>query len=189
MQAAISSWRTDFELQEIFRKGKTQPSPVFTLFSYTTSVYSLGCCNLMFNTFFLAEISNPGITVHLKCLNLAFVIKCLNLAECNSYFSPCSCSSGSYTIQGRRVRVYQPEFEECWASGLVSQHDPISHIMEITLDKVNNAHVTSLIGMHIVLVIYNISPMSLSDQRSLIQMTVLLHILFVIHPLPILCYI
>uniref|UniRef100_A0AAQ6AM25 Lysine-specific demethylase n=1 Tax=Amphiprion ocellaris TaxID=80972 RepID=A0AAQ6AM25_AMPOC len=42
----------------------------------------------------------------------------------------------SYTVQGRRVRVYQPEFEECWASGLVSQHDPISHIMEITLDKV-----------------------------------------------------
>ncbi|XP_070818413.1 lysine-specific demethylase 3B isoform X3 [Chaetodon trifascialis] len=62
LQAAISSWHTDFELQEIFRKG-------------------------------------------------------------------------SYTIQGRRVRVYQPEFEECWASGLVSQHDPISHIMEITLDK------------------------------------------------------
>uniref|UniRef100_A0A3Q0SDA5 Lysine-specific demethylase n=1 Tax=Amphilophus citrinellus TaxID=61819 RepID=A0A3Q0SDA5_AMPCI len=62
LQAAISSWRTDFELQEIFRKG-------------------------------------------------------------------------SYTIQGRRVRVYQPEFEECWATGLVSQHDPISHIMEITLDK------------------------------------------------------
>ncbi|KAM6952589.1 lysine-specific demethylase 3B isoform 1-T1 [Lycodopsis pacificus] len=65
VQAAISSWRTDFELQEIFRKG-------------------------------------------------------------------------SYTIQGRRVRVYQPEFEECWASGLVSQHDPISHIMEITIDKGEN---------------------------------------------------
>uniref|UniRef100_A0A4W6CAI2 Uncharacterized protein n=1 Tax=Lates calcarifer TaxID=8187 RepID=A0A4W6CAI2_LATCA len=62
LQAAISSWSTDFELQEIFRKG-------------------------------------------------------------------------SYTVQGRRVRVYQPEFEECWASGLVSQHDPISHLMEITLDK------------------------------------------------------
>lgn len=46
-------------------------------------------------------------------------------------------ATGSYTIQGRRVRVYQPEFEECWALGLVSQHDPISHIMEITLDKVN----------------------------------------------------
>uniref|UniRef100_A0A8C2XDS2 Lysine-specific demethylase n=1 Tax=Cyclopterus lumpus TaxID=8103 RepID=A0A8C2XDS2_CYCLU len=70
LQTAISSWRADFELQEIFRKG-------------------------------------------------------------------------SYTIQGRRVRVYQPEFEECWASGLVSQHDPISHIMEITIDKVTTkAYVT-----------------------------------------------
>uniref|UniRef100_A0A668A734 Lysine-specific demethylase n=1 Tax=Myripristis murdjan TaxID=586833 RepID=A0A668A734_9TELE len=62
LQAAISSWHSDFELQEIFRKG-------------------------------------------------------------------------SYTIQGRRVRVYQPEFEECWALGLVSQHDPVSHIMEITMEK------------------------------------------------------
>uniref|UniRef100_A0A8C6LY15 Lysine-specific demethylase n=1 Tax=Nothobranchius furzeri TaxID=105023 RepID=A0A8C6LY15_NOTFU len=44
-------------------------------------------------------------------------------------------SPGSYTLQGRLVRVYQPEFEECWASGLVSHHDPISHIMDITLDK------------------------------------------------------
>lgn len=44
--------------------------------------------------------------------------------------------AGSYTIQGRRVCVYQPELEECWALGLVSQHDLISHIMEIMLDKV-----------------------------------------------------
>ncbi|XP_008418316.1 lysine-specific demethylase 3B isoform X2 [Poecilia reticulata] len=42
---------------------------------------------------------------------------------------------GSFPIQGRRVRVYQPEFEDCWAFGHVSQHDPISHVMEITLDK------------------------------------------------------
>ncbi|XP_075889042.1 lysine-specific demethylase 3B isoform X1 [Nelusetta ayraudi] len=62
LHAAITSWHTDFELQEIFRKG-------------------------------------------------------------------------SYTIQGRRVRVYQPEFEDCWALGLVSQHDPRSHIMEIAMDK------------------------------------------------------
>ncbi|XP_077465708.1 lysine-specific demethylase 3B isoform X1 [Stigmatopora argus] len=42
---------------------------------------------------------------------------------------------GSYTIQGRRVCVYQPELEDCWALGLVSQHDVISHVMEILLDK------------------------------------------------------
>ncbi len=44
--------------------------------------------------------------------------------------------TGSYTIQGRRVQVYQPEFEKPWALGLVSQHDPVSHIMEITMDQV-----------------------------------------------------
>uniref|UniRef100_A0A673FPV0 Lysine-specific demethylase n=1 Tax=Sinocyclocheilus rhinocerous TaxID=307959 RepID=A0A673FPV0_9TELE len=44
--------------------------------------------------------------------------------------------TGSYTIQGRRVQVYQPEFGEPWALGLVSQHDPVSHIMEITMDQV-----------------------------------------------------
>ncbi|XP_069027013.1 lysine-specific demethylase 3B isoform X2 [Embiotoca jacksoni] len=78
LQAAISSWRTDFELQEIFRKG-------------------------------------------------------------------------SYTIQGRRVRVYQPEFEECWASGLVSQHDPISHIMEITLDKGEENQIVDPRVIHVML--------------------------------------
>uniref|UniRef100_A0A8D2ZS68 Lysine-specific demethylase n=1 Tax=Scophthalmus maximus TaxID=52904 RepID=A0A8D2ZS68_SCOMX len=78
LQAAISSWRTDFELQEIFRKG-------------------------------------------------------------------------SYTIQGRRVHVYQPEFEECWASGLVSQHDPISHIMEITLDKGEENQIVDPRVIHVML--------------------------------------
>ncbi|XP_022607283.1 lysine-specific demethylase 3B isoform X4 [Seriola dumerili] len=78
LQAAISSWHTDFELQEIFRKG-------------------------------------------------------------------------SYTIQGRRVRVYQPEFEECWALGLVSQHDPISHIMEITLDKGEENQIVDPRVIHVML--------------------------------------
>ena len=32
--------------------------------------------------------------------------------------------------------MYQPEFEERWAIGLVSQHDPLTHIMEITMDEV-----------------------------------------------------
>lgn len=40
--------------------------------------------------------------------------------------------------------MYQPEFEECWATGLVSQHDPISHIMEITLDGVNPTRINKL---------------------------------------------
>ncbi|KAJ3587520.1 hypothetical protein NHX12_011117 [Muraenolepis orangiensis] len=61
------------------------------------------------------------------------------LAAISSWFSDFELQEifrkGSYTIQGRRVRVYQPEFEECWAIGLVSQHDPVSHLMEISMDK------------------------------------------------------
>lgn len=34
LQAAISSWHTDFELQEIFRKGETSRSLVFLLYSW-----------------------------------------------------------------------------------------------------------------------------------------------------------
>uniref|UniRef100_A0A8C1ZWA8 Lysine-specific demethylase n=1 Tax=Cyprinus carpio TaxID=7962 RepID=A0A8C1ZWA8_CYPCA len=43
---------------------------------------------------------------------------------------------GSCTIRGQRVQVYQPEFEEPWALGLVSQHDLVTHIMEIVMDQV-----------------------------------------------------
>uniref|UniRef100_A0A8B9K753 Lysine-specific demethylase n=1 Tax=Astyanax mexicanus TaxID=7994 RepID=A0A8B9K753_ASTMX len=60
----------------------------------------------------------------------------VNAVLCEYDLFPDLCSSGPYTIQGRRVQVYQPEFEESWACGLVSQHDPVSHIMEITMDQV-----------------------------------------------------
>lgn len=50
-------------------------------------------------------------------------------------------------MQGRRVCVYQPEFDECWACGLVSRHDPVSHIMEITFDKVKFISVARVTGM------------------------------------------
>uniref|UniRef100_A0A4W5LVK1 Lysine-specific demethylase n=1 Tax=Hucho hucho TaxID=62062 RepID=A0A4W5LVK1_9TELE len=40
---------------------------------------------------------------------------------------------GSYTIQGRRVQVYQCEFDEHWGLGLVSRHDPNSFLILFTL--------------------------------------------------------
>ncbi|KAG7465148.1 hypothetical protein MATL_G00173130 [Megalops atlanticus] len=58
---------------------------------------------------------------------------------------------GSFTIQGRRVRVYQPEFEEPWALGLVSQHDPVSHIMEITMDQGKATQVVDPRVIHVML--------------------------------------
>uniref|UniRef100_A0A8C8FED0 Lysine-specific demethylase n=1 Tax=Oncorhynchus tshawytscha TaxID=74940 RepID=A0A8C8FED0_ONCTS len=78
LQAAVSSWHSDFELQEILRKG-------------------------------------------------------------------------SYTIQGRRVQVYQCEFDEHWALGLVSRHDPNSHIMEITMDQEEETQVVDPRVMHVIL--------------------------------------
>lgn len=65
----------------------------------------------------------------MKSLNLLYL-----QAE-NISFTSFLFLSGSYTIQGRRVQVYQPEYEQPWAFGLVSQHDPVSHIMEITMDQ------------------------------------------------------
>uniref|UniRef100_A0AAY4D450 Lysine-specific demethylase n=1 Tax=Denticeps clupeoides TaxID=299321 RepID=A0AAY4D450_9TELE len=58
---------------------------------------------------------------------------------------------GSHTIQGRRVQVYQPEFKEPWALGLVSQHDPVSHIMEITMDQGGETQVVDPRVMHVML--------------------------------------
>ncbi|XP_036379778.1 lysine-specific demethylase 3B-like [Megalops cyprinoides] len=58
---------------------------------------------------------------------------------------------GSYTIQGRRVRVYQLEFEEPWAVGLVSQHDPVSHIMEVTIDQSEEVQVVDPRVIHVML--------------------------------------
>ncbi|XP_053538058.1 lysine-specific demethylase 3B isoform X1 [Ictalurus punctatus] len=58
---------------------------------------------------------------------------------------------GTYTIQGRRVQVYQPEFEEPWAQGLVSQHDPVTHIMEITMDQREETQVVDPRVIHVTL--------------------------------------
>ncbi|XP_016311557.1 lysine-specific demethylase 3B-like isoform X2 [Sinocyclocheilus anshuiensis] len=60
---------------------------------------------------------------------------------------------GSYTIQGRRVQVYQPEFGEPWALGLVSQHDPVSHIMEITMDQGEETQVVDPRVIHVMLAV------------------------------------
>ncbi|XP_047658232.1 lysine-specific demethylase 3B isoform X3 [Tachysurus fulvidraco] len=60
---------------------------------------------------------------------------------------------GTYTIQGRRVQVYQPEFEEPWAQGLVSQHDPVKHIMEITMDQREETQVVDPRVIHVTLTV------------------------------------
>uniref|UniRef100_A0A3P9H065 Lysine-specific demethylase n=1 Tax=Oryzias latipes TaxID=8090 RepID=A0A3P9H065_ORYLA len=57
----------------------------------------------------------------------------------------------TYSIKGRRVRVYQPEFDG-WASGLVSQHDPASHIMKIALEEKNSHEMVDPRVIHVMLI-------------------------------------
>nr|XP_008103206.1 PREDICTED: lysine-specific demethylase 3B isoform X1 [Anolis carolinensis] len=44
-------------------------------------------------------------------------------------------SRGPYTIQGQRVKVYQPEEENSWVSAVVSCQDPITRLMEVVLTE------------------------------------------------------
>ncbi|XP_026098517.1 lysine-specific demethylase 3B-like isoform X2 [Carassius auratus] len=60
---------------------------------------------------------------------------------------------GSCTIRGQRVQVYQPEFGEPWALGLVSQHDLVSHIMEIIMDQGEETQVVDPRVIHVMLAV------------------------------------
>ncbi|XP_053145560.1 lysine-specific demethylase 3B isoform X2 [Hemicordylus capensis] len=44
-------------------------------------------------------------------------------------------SRGPYSIQGQRVKVYQPEEENSWVSAVVSCQDPITRLMEVVLTE------------------------------------------------------
>ncbi|XP_066472144.1 lysine-specific demethylase 3B isoform X1 [Tiliqua scincoides] len=44
-------------------------------------------------------------------------------------------SKGPYSIQGQRVKIYQPEEENSWVSAVVSCQDPITRLMEVVLTE------------------------------------------------------
>ncbi|XP_054244881.1 lysine-specific demethylase 3B [Indicator indicator] len=44
-------------------------------------------------------------------------------------------SRGPYSVQGQRVKVYQPEDENSWLSGIVSHQDPITRLMEVSVTE------------------------------------------------------
>ncbi|XP_036060435.1 lysine-specific demethylase 3B isoform X2 [Onychomys torridus] len=44
-------------------------------------------------------------------------------------------SRGPYSVQGHRVKVYQPEGEEVWICGVVSRQDSISRLMEVSITE------------------------------------------------------
>ncbi|NXB25883.1 KDM3B demethylase, partial [Rhagologus leucostigma] len=44
-------------------------------------------------------------------------------------------SRGPYSVQGQRVKVYQPEDEKSWLCGVVSHQDPITRLMEVSVTE------------------------------------------------------
>ncbi|XP_042547865.1 lysine-specific demethylase 3B isoform X3 [Dipodomys spectabilis] len=44
-------------------------------------------------------------------------------------------SRGPYSVQGHRVKIYQPEGEECWIYGVVSHQDSITRLMEVSITE------------------------------------------------------
>ncbi|XP_063088237.1 lysine-specific demethylase 3B isoform X4 [Cavia porcellus] len=44
-------------------------------------------------------------------------------------------SRGPYSVQGHRVKVYQPEGEEGWIYGIVSHQDSITRLMEVSITE------------------------------------------------------
>lgn len=65
LQAAISSWHTDFELQQIFRKGKTQQFSIsyYVLFYITPVVFCQGCNRLQNGLFGLYHIFRVTVQI------------------------------------------------------------------------------------------------------------------------------
>lgn len=44
-------------------------------------------------------------------------------------------SRGPYSVQGHRVKVYQPEGEEVWLCGVVSRQDSVTRLMEVSITE------------------------------------------------------
>ncbi|XP_074865431.1 lysine-specific demethylase 3B [Carettochelys insculpta] len=42
-------------------------------------------------------------------------------------------SRGPYSVQGQRVKVYQPEDENSWLCGVVTRQDPVTRLMEVSV--------------------------------------------------------
>lgn len=74
-------------------------------------------------------------------MTLQALIKCTEPFYCmtQSLFGKCPQSPsfpGPYSVQGQRVKVYQPEDENSWLCGIVSHQDPITRLMEVSVTEV-----------------------------------------------------
>ncbi|XP_009991779.1 PREDICTED: lysine-specific demethylase 3B [Chaetura pelagica] len=60
-------------------------------------------------------------------------------------------SRGPYSVQGQRVKIYQPEDENSWLCGVVSHQDPITRLMEVSLTETGEIKAVDPRLIHVVM--------------------------------------
>ncbi|XP_027826084.1 lysine-specific demethylase 3B isoform X4 [Ovis aries] len=76
-------------------------------------------------------------------------------------------SRGPYSVQGHRVKVYQPEGEESWLCGVVSHQDSITRLMEVSVTESGEIKSVDPRLIHVMLV-DNSAPQSENSRNSVL---------------------
>ncbi|XP_058397136.1 lysine-specific demethylase 3B isoform X2 [Diceros bicornis minor] len=76
-------------------------------------------------------------------------------------------SRGPYSVQGHRVKVYQPEGEESWLYGVVSHQDSITRLMEVSLTESGEIKSVDPRLIHVMLM-DNSTPQSENSRNSVL---------------------
>ncbi|XP_051058240.1 lysine-specific demethylase 3B isoform X3 [Phodopus roborovskii] len=74
-------------------------------------------------------------------------------------------SRGPYSVQGHRVKVYQPEGEEVWLCGIVSRQDTITRLMEVSITETGEMKSVDPRLIHVMLM-DNSTPQSENSRNS-----------------------
>ncbi|XP_057590003.1 lysine-specific demethylase 3B isoform X2 [Hippopotamus amphibius kiboko] len=76
-------------------------------------------------------------------------------------------SRGPYSVQGHRVKVYQPEGEESWLCGIVSHQDSMTRLMEVSVTESGEIKSVDPRLIHVMLV-DNSTPQSENSRNSIL---------------------
>uniref|UniRef100_A0A8C5KZ00 Lysine-specific demethylase n=1 Tax=Jaculus jaculus TaxID=51337 RepID=A0A8C5KZ00_JACJA len=76
-------------------------------------------------------------------------------------------SRGPYSVQGHRVKVYQPEGEEGWLCGVVSHQDSITRLMDVSITESGEIKSVDPRLIHVMLM-DNSAPQSENSRNSIL---------------------
>ncbi|XP_071066244.1 lysine-specific demethylase 3B isoform X4 [Dasypus novemcinctus] len=76
-------------------------------------------------------------------------------------------SRGPYSVQGHRVKVYQPEGEEGWLCGIVSHQDSLTRLMEVSVTESGEIKSVDPRLIHVMLM-DNSTPQSENSRNSVL---------------------